>query len=627
MAEPIPQCLRRTYEIVAGMPNRAVDGALAGMLASLNESLSTLAVTKLIERGNLPGLITLVSGYNGYDDHLKALVREHIVALHEAARRAIASDAVDTRLSTIELIRASRNCPLAYLLSEALTRRCSRTAMAAATALKTLALSVIDRRAAGGDAAQQRGLCGETQHLGEALRAGLDSWQTHHRIEVLEASMLLADVMEAALFKKVSQPRSPLASAVGNLLRADNSPAMAAFSLRALGVPELRAFAVERISAAEDPAFIERLVDEMWVTVDPAAENGCASIRTMVWLENGAPAQPDLSGPRGAKAVRLVRASGMPLDRKLGAYRKWINGACDALGRAALWQLTAMDTPEATRALEAVAASGSREAAQIAAQELFRRKPAAGLPASRGVGETRSEDDSEVAAYWERFDELDHDRRVRIGRRLRKKYESSFEQRLRNALRNVEFVHRERAMRMIRDLRLGHEMPERVFALTRDSDERIRSLAVAMLSEIEGPAAVRILRRALEDTDPRVQANAIEVIRDQDVHRWTRELGDRLRGKHNRVRANAIKTLLRHRERDAAVALLSMLSDASAAHRISALWVAEQLELASLLPRVRRMAISDPDARVRDRADEVLRCEQFAGVGFGDMSDPREVES
>ena len=64
--------------------------------------------------------------------------------------------------------------------------------------------------------------------------------------------------------------------------------------------------------------------------------------------------------------------------------------------------------------------------------------------------------------------------------------------------------------------------------------------------------------------------------------------------------------LLPLRVREAAAALIEMLEHASPEQRVSALWVVQQLKLATLRPRIQQLAESDPDQRVRERALLIL---------------------
>ncbi len=162
------------------------------------------------------------------------------------------------------------------------------------------------------------------------------------------------------------------------------------------------------------------------------------------------------------------------------------------------------------------------------------------------------------------------------------------------------------ALAVIRTLGVVADFQERIYALSHDGSERVRSAAIGLLAELEGATAVRILRQALKDPDARVQANAVEVLAAIDVVNERASLEPMLDAPDHRVRANAVKALIGTHLREAAVALISMLEHSSPAHRISGLWVVERLTLTSLADRTRVLAEHDPDERVRQRARCVL---------------------
>ncbi len=107
-----------------------------------------------------------------------------------------------------------------------------------------------------------------------------------------------------------------------------------------------------------------------------------------------------------------------------------------------------------------------------------------------------------------------------------------------------------------------------------------------------------------------MQANAVEsYAKSSQAHSAPTEAATQLRqmvnAKSNRVRANAIMALLQMRVRDGAESLLKMLNSPSSGHRTSALWVVEHLNLALMMERLMTLAESDPDIRVKRRAQRI----------------------
>jgi HEAT repeat protein len=79
-----------------------------------------------------------------------------------------------------------------------------------------------------------------------------------------------------------------------------------------------------------------------------------------------------------------------------------------------------------------------------------------------------------------------------------------------------------------------------------------------------------------------------------------------LNSRHNRERANAIKALGHFDFATARECLGRMLSDPNPLHRMSALWVVNQLHLLETLRQISTMSRRDPNAHVRKRAAEML---------------------
>jgi HEAT repeat protein len=153
-------------------------------------------------------------------------------------------------------------------------------------------------------------------------------------------------------------------------------------------------------------------------------------------------------------------------------------------------------------------------------------------------------------------------------------------------------------------------MAEVVYRLCMDVDAGVRAAAVALLPRLPGTVSARLLKKALDDPEPRVQANAIEALDALGLPDRGALISAKLNSPDNRVRANAVKSCLRAEMYQAAEVLLDMLDSASAAHRISGLWVVERLHLGSVVSKVEQMVHGDADEQVRARARAV--CDRLA---------------
>ncbi|NOS99363.1 MAG: HEAT repeat domain-containing protein [Phycisphaerales bacterium] len=611
MDTPPSDKLKRIYDLVAASDNLAADSAFIAAMPRLTPALQALALDKIGKRAEPAGLAALVASFGKADARVRAQILERIGDLYEGAKACMTSEDVEVRLSAVDLIQTSCETGLAYLLTNALTLRCPRTTPAAATAILCLTRTVLNRRAQAVGVAQRRAAGQDARRVADALEWALNSWPAHFRGEVLVASMWLCDLTERTLFDTASGTRTNMAHGLREALRQHAGAVMAPFALRALQHSSLRSAAIHDFAEIADPAFAERVFDEMWLTLDPAVAHACHWIRQLGFLRDGCPAVRDLTGRRARDAVRLIALSGIgAADEKLNVFRYLMNNGSPDVAEAALWEITQLDTANARDLLQRVARRECSAWSRIATLELFRRDPLhwrEKIPESPVV--TPSADEQEAASdfqsYWDRFEGMSAEDRLRLGRRL---YSLSpgFDSKLRAKLNGGAVEDRLHAMLIVRTLGVSSDYDEVIYRLSHDPDEKVRSFCVSLLAQLEGAIALRILRRTLDDPDPRVQANAIEVLSAIEAADADDPLARKLHAEHNRVRATAIKALLPKRVRQAAVALLNMLASSSPHQRVSALWVVEHLSLATALPRVREMAASDPDPRVRERARRLL---------------------
>ena len=617
--------LKRIYDVVTRSSSTAADSAFLTALPDLEPALQAEALDRLVKRGAREGLVPLVTRFTKYDAGLQRLILERIEHLFEAVRIAASSDREADRLGCIRLIRMSANPKLAYLLTGMLSRRCAITMKAAADALFEMAGNALSEYqsalAAGRPATVQRE---RVNHVAEALGRALESWHAHFRSEVLVASLWMCSFTEETLFKQSATTRTKLARAINSTVRGPLSPQLAAFSLRALAQSELRANIAKSIAANTGAEFVNSLLDESWVVLDPKVGQACLWIHEPGWYERHFELAGTLDDRSAGHAVRFLAASGVAKDTKLAVYKRMLRLQHGPLSEAALWQVVHSDGEESTRILQEVSRWTDRTLSKIAETELLRRS--ADIPTHKAVDTSTGGADRAAAeefnSLWRRFDMLDADVRKQELVALIEEAPKVCEW-VRERLGANEPDDRLKALGFVKAAGVVEPFEERIYALSHDTSTCVRSAAVALLSEVRNNVTARILRQALSDPDRRVRANAVESAENSNTAEWIEQLKALLDDDDNRVRANTIKALLPHQVREAAVALLDMLDDTDAMNRMSALWVVEQLGLSTMANRLKNMALDDPDDRIRERSREILA--SHARRTLTTAADPSEV--
>jgi hypothetical protein len=256
-----------------------------------------------------------------------------------------------------------------------------------------------------------------------------------------------------------------------------------------------------------------------------------------------------------------------------------------AIARSALWHLIQSDYAGMPRILADLVNSRHESIRRVAAKQLA------------PLGFDR---------FWHAWPKLDPKRRVAAGRALIK-IDSDFHRHLGAKLASRDPDTRIRALVVIAALNQGSFFEEALLELCTSEDQRIVASAVKGLSGCTSEAAQQTLQRAMEHEDTRIRANAIEALNHTQAAANLDKLLDIAQDTAQRPRANAIKALCELRAKDALPSLTRMLGDKRPNHRISALWLVDELGILQLARLVAEMSLNDADDHVKQRAGRVIQ--------------------
>ncbi|MFK7790732.1 MAG: HEAT repeat domain-containing protein [Phycisphaeraceae bacterium] len=226
--------------------------------------------------------------------------------------------------------------------------------------------------------------------------------------------------------------------------------------------------------------------------------------------------------------------------------------------------------------------------------------------------------------FWKSWPKLDPKRRIAAGRALIK-IDGDFHRHLASRLASRDPDTRIRALVIIAALNQGSFFEDALLELCTSDDKRIVASAVKGLAGCTSQAAQQALQLAIEHDDTRIRANAIEALDHTQAAANLDKLLDIAQDTEQRPRANAIKALLELRAKDALPSLTRMLGDKRAPHRISALWLIDELGILQLARLVAEMSLNDTDDHVKQRASRVIQhlIEDLDHNGHGQTS-PRD---
>lgn len=614
------------YEILARSDNPAADDALAEALPRLRDPYLTHAVTVLLQRGNSAGVSRLLARYESLPVSLRGLVIAAAGRLAPALRVAVHAVEVDARVAALHVVRESTQVGLADIAAGGLHDAAPRVREAAALAL----LSLADRytrqnsetiaalhdsgpsepRTLAGVTGALHLLAEERRVMEAALQNALGCFSDHRRTEIVEAAAILALEFPAAMLDPGSSRRAAFMPALKEILESSNDPRLAGFVCQALTRPDLRTAALRRIENGRDASFFANLLRCRWLLADAAIAKALGQVRRLAWISVSPDPVFELPEELQTAFPAWLMAMGLPTDFKVDTLIALLGRESSDLARAAVFALARIDGQSATRALERASKMPDPRGQKIAAAALAQRARVGRQTSRHLVGRqyaSRDEQRRDTFAYiWENFDHLQPVVARALGRRFGRDI-GKLAIEVRGLLLGPSAETRCRALKMIVALGVSKAFVGESASLATDEDSYVRATAMLALGQAGGPTSRRILERALSDSDTRVVANAVEGMDRLGTDARVEVLGPLLEHGDNRVRANAVRALVRRRVPQAARALVSMLGDPRRAHRESALWLIDRLQLIMMLRRVQELAATDTDSGVRQRAAEVAK--------------------
>jgi HEAT repeat protein len=646
--------LDRLIHALVETRNEAADALLLEALQLGSEGEQSIAFDALLRRQTTRGLCGVIGLYDRLPQNLQLRALGNIKTFHHALREAGRSDTPELRLAAMKLIAVGRQGKLAYVLSENLHDTDEALSKAATEAMVALARWVatetrnLQRNSEFRVQGSERGessipgprtltpepyasLMDNRCEIEAAVARAMDVHRGKHGQELLRACLLLCDWPGsrtlAILHTTKHGGQSPM---VRRLQQPPASEHVEAFLLGAAHGGLRSHFGIVFSHIDEAPVLDALLRKTHWLKDHQLQLCMHQVTRGAWWGEAELLHDIERRPPEdSAKVAEWLAASGMHdvmQDERMERLR--LHAADDIGARLRLLRISMNRRRGASvQLIRSFLTDPDERIIRMAAREIVRRKPLdfenillqlmTTAPESVRKIISRSIGHVGFDHFWQRFDRMDAQTRRQAGRAMLKLLPDGM-QRLSRRLANDPIEQRIKAMQIVQEVGLAEALRSTLVPLCSHPNARVRSKAVSVLGDVNTVGAELIVERVLHDADPRVRANAIEVLESKRSAEYVPLLAQRARSSHNRERANAIKALHRMKVGTASGALMTMMRDERAEHRISALWAMRQIGWWKLLNEVGRMAKEDTNHRVRRYALGVLR-------GVAEMMKTREL--
>ncbi|XAM00513.1 HEAT repeat domain-containing protein [Phycisphaeraceae bacterium D3-23] len=605
-----------------GHKSPLIDQALSEALRAAHADEVGPLAQAVLQRDRPDRSVGLILRYHELPLALKHTLVERAEDLASAIRRAATRYGKQGATNALTLIERASSTRMAYLVTAMMRHKDPDIRQRAVACLGGLA-----RRCSTGDANSPSHLDAvSAAFLTEAVEQAVVLFATHEDPAVLEAmAQLLPRPMPEAR-AALSSSEHPAVAACCALTKNAASVQVRNALLPLVSLGPIRASAVEGLCQAnhlgklEDPMRSGHLLalptvhqalrrthepQRLWPNARQRGEMPAQAQRFLPAFAHALPMDPQdrvlrLAGLARSKhdttrlatlrALLAIATDPAPTDKYAvdnanDAVATFTNDPLMPLARTALWHLIRIHYTGLPRILANLVNSKHPQVRAVASRHLA------------PLGFDR---------LWQAWPKLDPPRRLSAGRALIK-IDADFHRHLGTRLGSRDPAVRLRALGIVATLGQGGFFEPAMIELAGSDDPRVVASAVRALGDCTSEPAQRVLELALEHDDPRIRANAIAALGKADAARHLDKLVALADDDVQRPRANAIKTLMELSARDALPALTKMLGDTRAEHRVSALWLVDELGLLQLARQVAEMSITDDDARVKVRAGHVIQ--------------------
>jgi hypothetical protein len=335
------------YNWLATLDDPEADHILAAGLEHADAPCIAKMVCTLLGRKTELAWKGLVSNY----DRLDTAGREQLRMSDEALLRAgvaaaLKSETPRHRQNAVALLVELNQPQFTRLASEALRDILPAIRETAAQVIRTSAERVwADSETTGRGAPEVR------TTVIEALRAGLQSFDVHFRLEILETSLWFAKDLRETLWNVLGTRRSHAAYAVTEQLPTWDHPRLASFILIALGWPSWRWTAQElldRWSTREQLLAILRNSD---LLADPQVRDSLHVVKAPAWLAAAGSDLAELSPADRTLVPQWLCHLGYPDEDRVRILARWRLSRYPEVQRAAIYALAKLESREALRIL------------------------------------------------------------------------------------------------------------------------------------------------------------------------------------------------------------------------------------------------------------------------------------
>jgi hypothetical protein len=477
-------------------PTPEADNIIAEALRYAEPEWHARLVDILLERRTESSYGALVGRFASLPDSVRSVLLADETKFGIGIALAARSRDPDARLSAMAALEAQPSPRMAYVLPENLRHPAASVRAAAARVLRAMALRLLSFEPPENGDPTRPAYFSDRRSLASAALEGLRTYDLHHRVEVIESALWLAQDIGAPLWTQLTNHRSRVGMAVAENLPTWDSPLLTWFLLRTLRVPEWRSRAMARLAAPSGPRQLVELLRASDLLDDPEIRKHIQSIRAAKWFGRDV-VSTDVPPHLQPMAPRWMVAMHGPAAEKVGRLVRWLGSAHGEFRTACVYALAEIDDPQAMRPLRELADGfgplptfarwcvAGREAASERRGIGAPRETGRGIPRPRVEIPPEPEVDASLATLWQACRRTSVRDRGEVIEAIRENADI-WRYKLAGYSRSPDPRDRLLALQVLSTRELSLQFRREITALSNDSVEGIRSLASMLLGGLPG---------------------------------------------------------------------------------------------------------------------------------------------
>jgi HEAT repeat protein len=508
-----------TLEVLTKTANLAADEALLPALDAQDRRIQLAALEALMNRRSQVGQLEVLRRWHCLPDDWRPVIEKHRGRMAQALRDAIVGDDQQLAENACQATVWFREYDLLPSLINVAEDSTHANADRCAATLLRLAELLYEELHAKPDYRLRRDPQLVRRNVTSSLENSVQRFVRHHRVEPVEAFLMLTVRENATLLQVLGDPHHPAYLALTGVLTRSSRPAIVRLLLGYLDDPRAPSSLMAVTTHRNDRWFIDLLLRKIGHEPSPGAKTNLKRAESFVWLRDDFRMLDSLDEAAQHSVVQMVTNSGMKPAIQLEVVRHLAACGKTAGRRAAVATLSNFPGADAAQLVLRALDDPDPQVQALSLAQLRSR----GIPGALATLVEKIDSPHAVVRHAARaslsefsfkrflgaFDMLDESVRRSTGMLVRR-IDIQAVPLLKQELLSAQIKRRLRGLEVARAIGAVAQLESTIIELLSSDDHLVRARAALALGDCDSPAACLALREAENDKNIPVQEAAAQ---------------------------------------------------------------------------------------------------------------------